>query len=121
MLEDDLTELNVGRGLCALTQRQHLFFEATTQLKELFDVLCALLFCLILELLALCLRGITLLICIKVQVVADLLTEGCDAATWAEAAQNLENVAVRHSCAMILYEIICYNYRIPISKLFPRI
>ena len=57
----------------------------------------ALLFRLILEFLTGRLLRITLLISIKVQVVADLLGEGRDASTRAKAAQNFEDVAVRHS------------------------
>ena len=97
VLQNDLAKFLVGSIFGAIREGHHVLLELSALFKQLGDVGLALLFRLLLEFLARRLLRITLLISIKVQVVADLLGEGRDASTWAEAAQNFEDVAVRHS------------------------
>ena len=96
VLVDDRDELLVSLVVGSRVQGEHVSLETTTLLKEGINVLLTLLLGLLLELLGRDIGGITLLIGIEVQVVAQLLCEGSDAATRADAAQDFENVAVCH-------------------------
>ena len=96
MREDNSAKLCVGSLLCTLAQRHHLLLELTALVEKFFNKVRALLLSLVLEFLTGGILGVTLLISVKVQVVADLLDKGRDAATRTEAAQKLEDVAISH-------------------------
>ena len=97
MLQDDLAKFLIGSILGFCRERIHALLEITALIKQLSDVVLALFFRFLLEFLARGLLRITLLISVEIQVMADFLSEGRDTSTWAEAAQNFEDVAVRHS------------------------
>jgi len=102
VLEDNLAELFVRGLLGGLGQGIHLFLKAATLLKQLIDVGLALLFGFFLELLTWSFLRVTLLVCLKIDIVADLLSEGGDAATWTKAAQYFEDVAICHISSLCL-------------------